>query len=514
MHLCDVEMNLTRILLDPIVYDKTVRPARVHTDVTNISFDLSLAQLIDVDEKNQIITTNQWLTMSWLDPKLTWNPLEWENISLLHIKYDKIWLPDIVLYNNADNLASLSQISTNVMVSSEGIVTWLSTGIFKSSCAIDVRYFPFDEQNCTLKFASWTYDSARIDLAQKTNIGDLSNFMANSGPETFPDLTYIVQMRRRPLFYVFNMILPCFLITSVAFLGFCVPSDSGEKVSIGVTTLLSMTVFLMLVTDSMPPNSDSLPLIGVYYFSAIIIVSIATGMSVASLNLYHRGKHYLHPVPNWMVRLFFIIIPKLLFMNIEFPIYSQNQEENLLKCKRTKTSFSLVQSETKKKQTKLLNKYSSNKTDYTSKNTSLHNGKMTLYEDPIEPNITSSLTSSDNLHSFDFYTSPPLILRSCTSIQSSNRHQQQKSNDKNNQTYLTDLSNKYSNSMRLSIDYIHRIVEQNEHRYEQQEQNRIITQEWQILGRVVDRLLVFIFLISTMVVFLFIFLQAPHLRLK
>lgn len=38
-----------------------------------------------------------------------------------------------------------------------------------------------DEQNCTLKFASWTYDSARIDLSQKTHIGDLSNFMANSG---------------------------------------------------------------------------------------------------------------------------------------------------------------------------------------------------------------------------------------------------------------------------------------------------------------------------------------------
>jgi hypothetical protein len=61
--MCDVEMNLTRLLLNPVVYDKTVRPARFHTDVTNISFDLSLAQLIDVDEKNQIITTNQWLTM-------------------------------------------------------------------------------------------------------------------------------------------------------------------------------------------------------------------------------------------------------------------------------------------------------------------------------------------------------------------------------------------------------------------------------------------------------------------
>lgn len=61
--LCDVEMNLTRSLLSPIVYDKSVRPARDHRDVTNVSFDLSLAQLIDVDEKNQIITTNQWITM-------------------------------------------------------------------------------------------------------------------------------------------------------------------------------------------------------------------------------------------------------------------------------------------------------------------------------------------------------------------------------------------------------------------------------------------------------------------
>ena len=40
-----------------------------------------------------------------------------------------------------------------------------------------------------------------------------------------------VQMRRKPLFYVFNMILPCLLITLVALLGFYIPSDSGEKVT-------------------------------------------------------------------------------------------------------------------------------------------------------------------------------------------------------------------------------------------------------------------------------------------
>ena len=57
-------------------------------------------------------------------------------------------------------------------------------------------------------------------------------------------------------------------------------------------------------------------------------------MSVASLNLYHHGKHHIHPVPKWMVRLFFIIIPKLLFMNIDLPAHYQKRQKSKkpLKC--------------------------------------------------------------------------------------------------------------------------------------------------------------------------------------
>ena len=85
---------------------------------------------------------------------------------------------------------------------------------------------------------------------------------SNNNIKSYPNVTYYIVIKRRPLFYVFNMIMPSVLITIVGFLGFFIPPDSGEKVSMGVTTLLSMTVFLMVVTDSMPPNSDSVPLIG------------------------------------------------------------------------------------------------------------------------------------------------------------------------------------------------------------------------------------------------------------
>jgi len=35
----------------------------------------------------------------------------------------------------------------------------------------------------------------------------------------YPDITYYIHIKRRPMFYVFNMLLPCCLITLVALLG-------------------------------------------------------------------------------------------------------------------------------------------------------------------------------------------------------------------------------------------------------------------------------------------------------
>lgn len=79
--------------------------------------------------------------------------------------------------------------------------------------------------------------------------------------DPYPDITFTLHLKRRASFYIFNLLIPCMMISFLAPLGFYLPADSGEKVSLGVTVLLALTVFQLLVAESMPP-SESVPLIG------------------------------------------------------------------------------------------------------------------------------------------------------------------------------------------------------------------------------------------------------------
>lgn len=68
--------------------------------------------------------------------------------------------------------------------------------------------------------------------------------------------------QRRPLFYMCNLLFPCFLISSVAVLGFLLPPTSGEKVSLQITVLLSLSVFQLITLELIPPVG-SLSFIGI-----------------------------------------------------------------------------------------------------------------------------------------------------------------------------------------------------------------------------------------------------------
>jgi hypothetical protein len=64
---------------------------------------------------------------------------------------------DLLLYNSADDSFDTTS-KVNAVVNYTGGVNYLPPGMFKSTCSIMIQDFPFDEQNCSLKFGRYLVD--------------------------------------------------------------------------------------------------------------------------------------------------------------------------------------------------------------------------------------------------------------------------------------------------------------------------------------------------------------------
>ncbi|XP_014851330.1 PREDICTED: neuronal acetylcholine receptor subunit alpha-3-like isoform X1 [Poecilia mexicana] len=311
-------------------YNQYIRPVENVSDPVIVQFEVSMSQLVKVDEVNQIMETNLWLRHIWNDYKLKWDPKDFGGVEFIRVPSNRIWKPDIVLYNNAVGDFQVDD-KTKALLRYNGDVTWIPPAIFKSSCKIDVTYFPFDYQNCTMKFGSWTYDKAKIDLVLIGSTINLKDFWEtgewiiidapgykhdikyNCCEEIYTDITYSLYIRRLPLFYTVNMIIPCLLISFLTVLVFYLPSDCGEKVTLCISVLLSLTVFLLVITETIPSTSLVIPLIGEYLLFTMIFVTLSIVITVFVLNVHYRTPKT-HTMPCWVRHVFLGLLPKVMFM--------------------------------------------------------------------------------------------------------------------------------------------------------------------------------------------------------
>ncbi|XP_029593746.1 neuronal acetylcholine receptor subunit alpha-7-like isoform X1 [Salmo trutta] len=306
------QRNLLRELLRD--YNRMERPVANDSLPLTVRFSYTLLQVMNVDEKNQILTTNAWLQMQWFDHYLQWNQSEYPGVKTLRFTTDQVWIPDILLYNSAHDEFDAT-FKSYVLVNSSGFCEYLPPGIFSSACNVDVRWFPFDVQHCELKFGSWTFDGWLLDLQMQE--ADLSGYMSNGEwdllgvpgdrheifyeccTEPYSDVTFVVTLRRRTLFYALNFLVPCVLISSLTLLLFILPAQSGEKIGLGITILLSLTVFMLLVAEIMPATSDCIPLIGQYFVSTMVTVGMSVVATVVVLQYHHHDPNS-GDMPQWV----------------------------------------------------------------------------------------------------------------------------------------------------------------------------------------------------------------------
>ncbi|CAH2248070.1 acetylcholine receptor subunit delta [Pelobates cultripes] len=258
-----------------------------------------------------------------------------------------VWQPQLVLENNNNGNFEVAYYC-NVLIESSGRVYWLPPAIYQTSCSINVNYFPFDWQNCSLKFSSLNYNAKEINLQLRKDpegetereyyvewiIIDPEGFTENGeweivhipakknidrsvSPESnkYQDITFYLLIERKPLFYIINILAPCVLIALMANLVFYLPADSGEKMTLSISVLLAQAVFLLLISQRLPETSLAIPLISKYLMFIMVLVTIVVVSCVIVLNIHFRTPST-HIMSEKMKEVFLNKLPRILHMSM------------------------------------------------------------------------------------------------------------------------------------------------------------------------------------------------------
>lgn len=133
-------------------------------------------------------------------------------------------------------------------------------------------------------------------------------------PEPYPDITFYIRIRRIPGFFLFNIIIPCLVVTAFSVLTFAFPPEFGERVTLVIESFLAMSVVILNVSDSIPVTSDATPIIVKILLAAMFQIGAALVANCISLNCYKKTE-----MPQW-VRVFFLhYLARMLCMDTGHP---------------------------------------------------------------------------------------------------------------------------------------------------------------------------------------------------
>ncbi len=279
-----------------------------------VNCTVSLLQILELDAKNQVFKLNAYLFMQWVDEFLIWNQTE-PAVNELQLPASKVWTPDIAVINSVgemvlDSWKNHQQVLAIRTGPHTTYISWSIRGGFQVQCDLDIKWFPFDEQRCSLLFGTLLSDDAHIrlalrdekkpiitDVVTKSNEFILLGFNASvnsieykdiSGPK-FPAIAFQFVIQRLPIYYIVNIVGPCILLSVLGLLSLCLPPECGEKISLQITVLLAFTVFQLLISDSVP-QSATVPVIVIYISLCMLLTTLALISNAIILCMYHRDS--------------------------------------------------------------------------------------------------------------------------------------------------------------------------------------------------------------------------------
>lgn len=296
-------VNLKKTLFQ--TYDKDVRPSLDFSKSLAVDVKLVFHEIDEVNEKSQSISGSGKLKIKWNDNYLTWNESHFYDINQILVPDESIWKPDIRIHNGRASIGNYESKSKQLKVGKNGDVTWTHFLWFETQCAIDVKYYPFDSQSCDIEFIFLNGDGIWIDSAvvdtDVTEVKDdwiiektKSRIINRNNKQRAQFKLYI---KRKPYRVLLEFVLPVVMMAVLDLFTFCIPCDSGEKISYTTTMYLAFSVYTFILSSYLPESSDN-SVIAIFLKAIMVLETAIVAVTAIQLRINHHSNN--PSPPSWV----------------------------------------------------------------------------------------------------------------------------------------------------------------------------------------------------------------------
>uniref|UniRef100_A0A8C5PNZ3 Uncharacterized protein n=1 Tax=Leptobrachium leishanense TaxID=445787 RepID=A0A8C5PNZ3_9ANUR len=256
--------------------------------------------------------------MVWKNEFISWDPNDFCQIHRVFVIGETLWRPDLYIYEMTETFSD----SIDVLyftIANTGYVSYSAPLRIISNCNLCIYKFPFDTQKCNLTFGPYVQPIRDILMLPRQNSTEINQIVKeilvskgdwtletinvtketlyNAG-EYYSQVIYEITMKRAPVVYVINLIIPSCFLVFLDLASMYIPTATNERLSFKITVILGFSV-VFLILNSMIPNAKDVPILGIFccVCMAIMVFSIFTSIATSYMHTFAETQQ---EVPQWV----------------------------------------------------------------------------------------------------------------------------------------------------------------------------------------------------------------------
>ena len=279
------------------ILNKTVKYARPRlnmSETVEIKVYIYLKNIENFDISSGKLSLAFTVHAIWTDEYKIWNPSNYDGISVTSIPKSTLWIPTMLIveavsfstryamYNDQEDEA--------VQIYFNGVVSYLKDTQADISCDVNVWKYPYDQHTCTLSLIASTSDNETVIFTDSpifvfTILNNNSNWEVShlsyenaNFMSIYSKPIFRMTLTRKPQYLLLNIVLPVIILEFLNLFVFVLPIDSGERVSVSITIVLTVFVFMTSLSDKLPEthspySSFNIFVVGQSIYSSLITIS-------------------------------------------------------------------------------------------------------------------------------------------------------------------------------------------------------------------------------------------------